>query len=71
MRNTARFLLLLVLLVSIGEGCRRKGPGPSPGPYLGPAPAQAVEHAPQDVSLGRTATRLSGRMHAPPMATHH
>ncbi len=35
MRNTARFLLLLVLLVSIGEGCRRKGKGP----YLGPAPA--------------------------------
>ena len=45
MRNAARFLLLVGLLVSIGDGCRRKGP--SPGPYLGPAPAQAVQHAPQ------------------------
>lgn len=43
MRNTARFLLLLALLVSIGEGCRRKGRGP----YLGPAPTQPVKHAPQ------------------------
>jgi hypothetical protein len=38
MRNSARFILLLVLLLGVTDGCRRKG---GKGPYLGPVPAHA------------------------------
>jgi len=37
MRSTVRFLLLAVLLVSLGDGCRRK----TKGPYFGAVPTRA------------------------------